>query len=118
MVSTVDATFVAPVDQSQNVKKVVEQLEKSGRIETRFTPSSDRMPVTGAWRNRVNHWLFEETLPLWSSAGKDDVHGGFHETLTSSANPAHSQSECAPWPADICFLGRKNSVAGTEMQTK
>ncbi len=87
VVSTVDATFVAPVDQSQNVKKVVEQLEKSGRIETRFTPSSDRMPVTGAWRNRVNHWLFEETLPLWSSAGKDDVHGGFHETLTFERQP-------------------------------
>lgn len=88
VVSTVDATFVAPVSQSQNVKKIVEQLEKTGRIETRFTPSSDRMPVTGAWRSRVQHWLFEETLPLWSSAGVDEVHGGFHETLTFDGAPS------------------------------
>lgn len=87
VVSTPDATFVAPVSQSQNVKKIVEQLEKSGRIETRFTPSSDRMPVTGAWRNRVCHWLFEETLPLWSSAGVDEKNGGFHETLTLNGSP-------------------------------
>lgn len=88
VVSTVDATFVAPVSQSQNVKKIVEQLEKTGRIETRFTPSSDRMPVTGAWRNRVQHWLFEETLPLWSSAGVDETNGGFHEALTFDGAPS------------------------------
>ncbi len=87
VVSTADATFVAPVSQSQNVKKIVEQLEKSGRIETRFTPSNDRMPVTGAWRNRVTHWLFEETLPLWSTIGVDEVNGGFHETLTFEGQP-------------------------------
>ncbi|MEZ5810822.1 MAG: AGE family epimerase/isomerase [Rhizobiaceae bacterium] len=87
VVSTADATFVAPVDQSQNVKRVVEQLEKTGRIETRFTPSSDRMPVTGAWRERVNHWLFEEALPLWSTAGVDTEHGGFHEALTFEGLP-------------------------------
>lgn len=87
VVSTADATFVAPVDQSQNVKRVVEQLEKTGRIETRFTPSSDRMPVAGAWRERVNHWLFEEALPLWSTAGVDAEHGGFHEALTFEGLP-------------------------------
>ncbi len=32
IVSTLDATFVAPVSHSQNVKKIVEQLEKSGRL--------------------------------------------------------------------------------------
>ena len=31
VVSTPDATFAAPVSQSQNVKQIVEQLEKSGR---------------------------------------------------------------------------------------
>ena len=34
IVSTPDATFVAPVNRSQNVRKIVEQLEKSGRLET------------------------------------------------------------------------------------
>jgi mannose-1-phosphate guanylyltransferase/mannose-6-phosphate isomerase len=82
VVATQDATFVAPVSQSQNVKKIVERLEKTGRLETRITPVHDLMPQSGAHAPRIRHWLFEETLPLWSSAGLDKVHGGFHEALT------------------------------------
>lgn len=81
IVSTADATFVAPVSHSQHVKKIVEQLEKSGRLETRFTPAHDRVIESGAWRRRVHHWLFQETLPLWSTSGVDERHGGFHEAL-------------------------------------
>ncbi|MER8747089.1 mannose-1-phosphate guanylyltransferase/mannose-6-phosphate isomerase [Mesorhizobium sp. M1004] len=81
IVSTADATFVAPVSHSQHVKKIVEQLEKSGRLETRFTPAHDRVIESGAWHRRVHHWLFEETLPLWSTSGVDERHGGFHEAL-------------------------------------
>ena len=84
IVSTADATFVAPVSHSQHVKKIVEQLEKSGRLETRFTPAHDRVIESGAWRRRVHHWLFEETLPLWSTSGVDERHGGFHEALAST----------------------------------
>lgn len=87
IVSTADATFVAPVSHSQNVKKIVEQLEKSGRLETKFTPAPDRVIASGAWRKRVGHWLFEETLPLWSTRGVDRVHGGFHEALSFEAEP-------------------------------
>ena len=87
IVSTPDATFVAPVNRSQNVRKIVEQLEKSGRLETRFTPAPDRVLVSGVWRRRVHHWLFEETLPLWSTAGVDDIHGGFHEALGFDSSP-------------------------------
>lgn len=87
IVATSDATFVAPVSHSQNVRKVVEQLEKSGRLETRFTPAHDRVVDSGAWRNRVRHWLFEEALPLWSTTGVDDVHGGFHEALGLDGEP-------------------------------
>jgi len=87
IVSTTDATFVAPVSHSQNVKKIVEQLEKSGRLETKFTPAPDRVIAGGAWRKRVGHWLFEETLPLWSDAGVDRVHGGFHEALSFDGSP-------------------------------
>nr|HMQ57143.1 sugar phosphate nucleotidyltransferase [Rhizobiaceae bacterium] len=89
VVSTMDATFVAPVSESQNVKKIVEKLEKSGRLETRVTPAHDRMPVAGSWRKRIHHWLFEETLPLWSTEGVDHVHGGFHETLSFDGKPVH-----------------------------
>ncbi|WP_421913859.1 mannose-1-phosphate guanylyltransferase/mannose-6-phosphate isomerase [Mesorhizobium sp.] len=87
IVSTVDATFVAPVSHSQHVKKIVEQLEKSGRLETRFTPAHDRVIESGAWRRRVHHWLFQETLPLWSTIGVDERHGGFHDTLGFDGRP-------------------------------
>ncbi len=87
IVSTLDATFVAPVSHSQNVKKIVEQLEKSGRLETRFTPAHDRVLESGAWRRRVHHWLFEETLPLWSTLGVDERHGGFHDALGFDGAP-------------------------------
>ncbi|TIQ34224.1 MAG: mannose-1-phosphate guanylyltransferase [Mesorhizobium sp.] len=87
IVSTADATFVAPVSHSQHVKKIVEQLEKSGRLETRFTPAHGRVIESGAWRRRVRHWLFEETLPLWSTMGVDERHGGFYEALGFDATP-------------------------------
>lgn len=87
VVSTPDATFVAPVSHSQNVKKIVEQLERSGRLETKYTPATDRVLEPGAWRTRVHHWLFEETLPLWSTSGVDDRHGGFHEALAFDGTP-------------------------------
>ncbi|PDT83697.1 AGE family epimerase/isomerase [Sinorhizobium sp. BJ1] len=87
IVATADATFVAPVDKSQDVKRIVEQLEKSGRLETKFTPAHDRVLLPGVWRQRVAHWLFEETLPLWSTAGVDEFHGGFHEALSFEAAP-------------------------------
>ena len=87
VVATADATFVAPVSESQNVKKVVQQLEKSGRLETRYTPSHDGVIEAGAFVRRVRHWLFEETLPLWSTAGVDRIHGGFHETLGFDGQP-------------------------------
>ncbi len=87
VVATPDAIFIAPVSHSQNVKKVVEQLEKSGRLETKLTASEDRIIVSGSWRKRVEHWLFQETLPLWSTAGVDNVYGGFHEALGFDARP-------------------------------
>lgn len=87
VVSTSDATFVAPVSHSQNVKKIVEQLEKNGRLETKFTPAHDRVIVSGGWRRRVGHWLLDETLPLWSTSGVDHVYGGFHEALGFDAAP-------------------------------
>jgi mannose-1-phosphate guanylyltransferase/mannose-6-phosphate isomerase len=87
IVSTSDATFVAPVSHSQHVKKIVEQLEKSGRLETRFTPAHDRVIESGAWRRRVHHWLFQETLPLWSTSGVDELYGGFHEALGFDIKP-------------------------------
>jgi mannose-1-phosphate guanylyltransferase/mannose-6-phosphate isomerase len=91
VVSTPDAVFVAPVERSQHVRMIVEQLERSGRLETKFTPAHDRVLQAGAWRTRVRHWLFEETLPLWSSRGVDERHGGFHEALDFAGEPVARQ---------------------------
>ncbi len=91
VVATEDATFVAPVAESQNVRHVVEQLEKWGRLEVRFTPAHGRVILPGAWRERVAHWLFEETLPRWSTAGVDERHGGFHEAFAFDGTPLGKQ---------------------------
>ncbi|OXS99403.1 mannose-1-phosphate guanylyltransferase [Notoacmeibacter marinus] len=87
VIATADAIFVAPVSESQNVKTVVSELERSGRLEARFTPTPDRVIEAGAHRRRVRQWLFEETLPLWSHQGVDRRHGGFHESLTFDGEP-------------------------------
>lgn len=87
IVATLDAVFVAPVGESQNVKKIVERLEKTGRLETRFTPAPGHVLAPGAMRRRVEHWLFDEALPLWSKAGVDREGGGFFEALTFTSAP-------------------------------
>jgi hypothetical protein len=35
VVATQDATFVAPLDRSQDVRKIVARLEQAGRVEAR-----------------------------------------------------------------------------------
>jgi mannose-1-phosphate guanylyltransferase/mannose-6-phosphate isomerase len=87
IVSTPDATFVAPLGLSQQVRTIVERLEKSGRLETKLTPADDSVIVPGTWRRRVAHWLFDEALPLWSVAGADYRHGGFFEALAFDGSP-------------------------------
>lgn len=87
VISTPDATVVAPVAKSQKVGEMVDQLDRRGRIETRFTPADDNTRRAGAGRDRVRQWLIREALPLWTRAGVDRVHGGFFEALTLGAEP-------------------------------
>ena len=117
IVSTPDATFVAPVSHSQNVKKIVEQLDKSGRLETKFTPADDRVIVSGAWRRRVGHWLFEETLPLWSTAGVDEVNGGFHEALGFDGRPLKKPKRIRTMARQIYAFAVLSSAAGMARPT-
>ncbi len=113
VVATQDATFVAPVSQSQNVKKIVERLEKTGRLESRITPVHDRMPVAGAHAKRIRHWLFEETLPLWSTAGLDTVHGGFHEALTFERQPVQRDKRMRTMARQIYAFGVAHEMGWT-----
>ncbi|WP_050988421.1 AGE family epimerase/isomerase, partial [Sinorhizobium sp. CCBAU 05631] len=102
IVATADATFVAPVAKSQDVRRIVEQLERSGRLEGKFTPAAGRVLLPGACRKRVAHWLFDETLPLWSTAGVDERHGGFHEALSFEAMPLMKPKRMRTMARQVC----------------
>jgi len=71
---------------SQHVRQVVAALEKSGRLETKFTPSPDRPLDPGSYKMRVCHWLQEQAWPLWAENGVD-AKGGFYEKLDFEARP-------------------------------
>lgn len=113
VVATHDATFVAPVTKSQNVKQIVERLEKTGRLETRITPVHDRMPEAGSYAKRIRHWLFEETLPLWSNAGLDRVNGGFHEALTFHGEPVMRDKRMRTMARQIYAFGVAHEMGWT-----
>ena len=100
VIATPDATFAAPVSQSQNVKKIVERLEKTGRLETKRTPVHDLMPEPGAHAKRVRHWLFEETHAALVDGGRGPCQWRFSRGADISGRagcaaktPAH---RCAP----------------------
>lgn len=87
VVATADTVFVAPVAESQHVRKIVDALEKNGRLEVRLTPVPGGLPEKDAYRRRVRHWLFEEAMPLWSTTGVDREAGGFFEALSLDGRP-------------------------------
>jgi len=80
VVATPDAVFAAPLARGQDVRGIVARLERAGRAEAWHMPARTR-------RERVRRWLFEEALPLWSTAGVDSRFGGFHEALGFDARP-------------------------------
>ena len=47
-------------------------------------PATERVDAA-----RIHHWMFEEALPVWSTAGRDPK-GGFAERLTLDGQPAPS----------------------------
>lgn len=87
VVATPDAVFVAPLERSQDVRKIVARLDRAGRDEVRRMPSRGRDRSADERRGRVRRWLFEEALPLWSTSGVDGRFGGFHEALGFDARP-------------------------------
>lgn len=87
IVATQDAMVVAPVDRCQDIGRMVEVLDRRSRPETSYTPEGDNALPFGAWRSRILQWLSEDAFPLWSRAGVDRVHGGFHEALDFDGDP-------------------------------
>ncbi|TKT81192.1 AGE family epimerase/isomerase [Aquamicrobium sp. LC103] len=87
VVATEDAVFVAPIAHAQKVTMIVDELERRGRAEARFTPFPKCQAEPGAFRERVRHWLFEQALPRWAHEGVDRDFGGFHEALNFDGAP-------------------------------
>ncbi len=81
VISTDDATFVAPLEHSQDVKNVFQKLDQGNRSEVRVSVGLSRAKNPGTNVERVHRWLTEIGLPLWAKIGVDHVHGGFHEVL-------------------------------------
>ena len=82
IVATPDATFVAPLARSEDVKKIVAELETKERRELYQTPwKAECGVVPGAMSERFRDWLFDIALPFWAEQGLDQKHGGFHEVL-------------------------------------
>ncbi|MEM8749059.1 MAG: AGE family epimerase/isomerase [Pseudomonadota bacterium] len=81
VVSTRDATFVAPLKSSQEVRGVFQKLDLGDRSEIRITAGLSKAKDAGANAKRVRHWLENMAFPLWAEIGPDRNHGGFHEAL-------------------------------------
>lgn len=82
VVATQDATFVAPLARSQDVRLVHDRLRETGRREVRETPMPPgQASAAGAMRRRVEAWLRESAFPAWAQTGIDRGHGGFHEVI-------------------------------------
>lgn len=71
------AVLVVPLSQGHLVKSAKEEMEKLKASQ----------PVFGD-RDAVRDWLVSNALPYWAKNGLDHQHGGVHEALTFSGQPA------------------------------
>lgn len=85
VVSQPDALLIAHRNKSHLVKDIANQVKASGEWPPLAVADSGR-PVPSP--RVIRKWLFEIALPLWASAGVDDVHGGVHEALNHDGTPA------------------------------
>ncbi|MBX8824318.1 AGE family epimerase/isomerase [Ochrobactrum sp. SFR4] len=84
VIATHDATFVAPLEQSQHVQAIVKELTQRKRAELYYAQS---VYVPDMHRQHVKDWLFEKALPYWALKGTDHRHGGFYESLSLQGLP-------------------------------
>lgn len=59
-------------------------------------------------RDRLQEWLIEEAMPLWSTQGIDPVHGGFEERLSLDGAPTHEARRARVQPRQLfAFVGAR-----------
>ncbi|MBX8801089.1 NTP transferase domain-containing protein [Ochrobactrum sp. MR28] len=79
-----DATFIARLAQSHQVKAIVKELTQRKRAELYY---EQPVYVPDIHRQHVKDWLFEKALPYWALKGTDHRHGGFYESLSLQGLP-------------------------------
>ncbi|MDD9908416.1 MAG: AGE family epimerase/isomerase [Ahrensia sp.] len=87
VIATPDATFVAPLERSEEVKSIVNVLQERKRrelVQTRWKAEGGATP--GGMAEKFRSWLFDAALPFWLKHGLDSTHGGFHEVLDFSGS--------------------------------
>lgn len=84
IIATKDATFIAPIAQSQHVQAIVSRLTTARRQELFYEKPHQNSPNH---RERVQNWLFEKALPHWATSGVNHHHGGFYEKLSLQGLP-------------------------------
>ena len=82
VIATPDVVLVTSLDGSEDVKKIVTELEESGRSEILRTPWLQENGVQpGIIGPKVKSWLMSHALPYWAQNGCDVANGGYHEVL-------------------------------------
>ncbi len=88
VVATPDVVLVTPLDRAEDIRKIVDQLDKSGRSETKRTPwLAENGAQPGRMASTLKDWLMSQALPYWAAHGCDRGYGGFHEVLDFDGNP-------------------------------
>ncbi|MGI9366246.1 MAG: AGE family epimerase/isomerase [Rhizobiaceae bacterium] len=87
VVATPDATLIAPLERSEEIRTIVSSLESNNHLESQFTPwishaAGPHLPLV----SKMQDWLFGQALPFWTHKGMDQNHGGFHEVVDFQGN--------------------------------
>ncbi|MEN0000248.1 MAG: AGE family epimerase/isomerase [Pseudomonadota bacterium] len=92
--------LIVPNEKSALVKNVTQTYKAHFKGNVAFDRSKEA----------IGKWLFETCLPLWATAGIDQVHGGVHEALAFDGTPApHPKKRLRVLPRQIyCFAHAKH----------
>jgi mannose-1-phosphate guanylyltransferase/mannose-6-phosphate isomerase len=116
VVATADATFVAPVSHSQNVRKVVQQLEKSGR------KRALRLRTTGWWKAArgaaaCGTGCSMRRCPCGRPSAWTSAMAGSMRRWGWTPYRWPGRSACAPWRGRSTASRSRGRAAGTGLPT-
>ena len=111
VVSTPDITLVAPLDRAEDIRKIVDRINKSGRRETQHSPWLDEAgAIPGSMADDMRGWLFDDALPFWLDKGLDHDFGGFHEVLDFKGNSIAADKRLRTMARQIYVYGKATEL--------